>query len=117
MKINWKIRFKNGKWVAMFLGAAVTTGYMICETLGIKIPFSQTDVTKIIMAILGLLSMLGVITDPTTKGIGDSDLAMTYKSLELKLVESTHQDLQRYHKKNTIHQTRQQTRRCNCERK
>lgn len=85
MKINWKIRFKNGKWVAMFLGAAVTTGYMICETLGIKIPFSQTDVTKIIMAILGLLSMLGVITDPTTKGIGDSDLAMTYGRDNTKL--------------------------------
>lgn len=85
MRINWRIRFRNGKWVAMFLGAAVTTGYMICETLGIKIPFSQTDVTKIIMAILGLLSMLGVITDPTTKGVGDSDLAMTYGRDNTKL--------------------------------
>ena len=89
MRINWRIRFRNGKWVAMFLGAAVTTGYMICETLGIKIPFSQTDVTKIIMAILGLLSMLGVITDPTTKGVGDSDLAMTYGRDNTKL----HEDL------------------------
>ena len=79
MRINWRVRFKNGKWVAMFLGAVVTTGYMICDTLGIKIPIPQTDVTKIITAILGLLSMIGVITDPTTKGIGDSDLAMTYK--------------------------------------
>lgn len=78
MKINWKVRFRNGKWVAMFLGATITTGYMICETLGIKIPIPQTDVTKIITAILGLLGMLGVITDPTTKGVGDSDLAMTY---------------------------------------
>lgn len=79
MRINWRIRFKNGKWVAMFLGAVVTTGYMICETLGIKVSIPQTDVTKIVTAVLGLLSMLGVITDPTTKGVGDSDLAMTYK--------------------------------------
>ena len=89
MRINWRIRFKNGKWVAMFLGAVVTTGYMICETLGIKISIPQTDVTKIIMAILGLLSMLGVITDPTTKGVSDSDLAMTYGRDNTKL----HEDL------------------------
>ena len=89
MIINWRIRFKNGKWVAMFLGAVVTTGYMICETLGIKVSIPQTDVTKIIMAILGLLSMLGVITDPTTKGVSDSDLAMTYGRDNTKL----HEDL------------------------
>ena len=89
MRINWRIRFKNGKWVAMFLGAVVTTGYMICETLGIKVSIPQTDVTKIIMAILGLLSMLGVITDPTTKGVSDSDLAMTYGRDNTKL----HEDL------------------------
>lgn len=87
MRINWRIRFKNGKWVAMFLGAVVTTGYMICETLGIKVSIPQTDVTKIIMAILGLLSMLGVITDPTTKGVSDSDLAMTYGRDNTKLHE------------------------------
>ena len=89
MRINWRIRFKNGKWVAMFLGAVVTTGYMICETLGIKVSIPQTDVTKIIMAILGLLRMLGVITDPTTKGVSDSDLAMTYGRDNTKL----HEDL------------------------
>ncbi len=89
MRINWRIRFKNGKWVAMFLGAVVTTGYMICETLGIKVSIPQTDVTKIIMAILGLLSMLGVITDPTTKGVSDSDLAMTYGRDNTRL----HEDL------------------------
>ena len=89
MKINWKVRFKNGKWAAMFLGAVVTTGYMICEILGIKVPIPQTDVTKIVAAILGILSMLGVITDPTTKGVGDSDLAMTYGRDNTKL----HEDL------------------------
>lgn len=89
MRINWRIRFKNGKWVAMFLGAIVTTGYMICETLGIKLPIPQTDVTKIVTAILGLLSMLGVITDPTTKGVSDSDLAMTYGRDNTRL----HEDL------------------------
>ena len=78
MRINWKVRFKNGKWVAMFLGAVVTTGYMICDTLGIKIPIPQTDVTKIITAILGLLGVLGVITDPTTNGFNDSARAMSY---------------------------------------
>lgn len=85
MRINWKVRLKNGKWVAMFLGAAVTTGYMICDTLGIKIPIPQNDIAKIITAILGLMSMLGVITDPTTKGVGDSDLAMTYGRDNTKL--------------------------------
>ena len=26
-----------------------------------------------------VIAVLGVVVDPTTKGIGDSDLAMTYK--------------------------------------
>jgi holin, phage phi LC3 family len=78
MRINWKQRFRNGAWLPMFLGALVTTGYMICDTFGIKIPIPQNDVTKIITAILGLLGMLGVITDPTTKGFSDSARAMSY---------------------------------------
>ena len=78
MRINWKQRFRNGAWLPMFLGAVVTTGYMICEILGIKVPIPQTDVTKIVAAILGILSMLGVITDPTTKGFNDSARAMSY---------------------------------------
>ena len=39
---------------------------------------TQDSVMQVIAAVLQLLSLLGVIVDPTTKGIADSNRALTY---------------------------------------
>ena len=40
---------------------------------------TQNSVMNVINAVLMMLSLMGVIVDPTTAGVGDSDRAMTYE--------------------------------------
>lgn len=50
----------------------------ILSLLDVTPPLSETMVTNFLTAILTLLTALGVIIDPTTRGVTDSDRAMTY---------------------------------------
>ena len=38
----------------------------------------QSELVAIVNAVFVLLSILGIVIDPTTEGVGDSELAMTY---------------------------------------
>ena len=72
MNINWKLRLQHKSfWVAL-VGLLV----ILSQQLGIKfLPENVADITNTILAI-GVL--VGVITDPTTAGLGDSTQALGY---------------------------------------
>jgi phi LC3 family holin len=84
--INWKVRFRNRKWVISFLSQIMIVAQMVLaglHSLGI-IHFQLTDaiqnsVITVANSIFVLLSMLGMVQDPTTKGYSDSDRALKYK--------------------------------------
>jgi phi LC3 family holin len=84
--INWKVRFKNRNWVIAFISQLFIVAELILTALhylGIT-NFQLTDTFKdwiltLANAVFVLLGMLGVVQDPTTKGIGDSARAMNYK--------------------------------------
>jgi phi LC3 family holin len=84
--INWKVRLKNRNWVIAFLSQIMIVAQLVLAGLnsfGI-IDFQLTDaiqnnVLTIVNAIFILMSMLGIVQDPTTKGYGDSQRALTYK--------------------------------------
>jgi phi LC3 family holin len=84
--INWKVRFKNRKWVIAFLSQILIVAQLVLSGLhsvGL-IEFQLTDamqnsVITIVNAVFVVLSMLGIVQDPTTKGYGDSDRALNYK--------------------------------------
>lgn len=78
MKINWRIRFKNKLWLSAFIGAIVVFAFTMCRLFGVQLPLDESDVTRTVEAILTTLALVGVIQDPTTSGVSDSDLAMTY---------------------------------------
>lgn len=78
--INWVVRIKNKAfWVALIpavllliQAAGAVFGYTIdLGNLGNKL-------LDVVNAVFALLALLGVVTDPTTKGITDSDQALTY---------------------------------------
>ncbi|WP_424475532.1 phage holin [Oceanobacillus kimchii] len=73
MKINWKVRFqKKSFWVAIFalIGLVVTdVGLLDIGTY-----------EKYVDAVLYVLITGGVITDLTTKGLGDSKRALNYSN-------------------------------------
>lgn len=78
MKINWKIRFKNKAWLLSFIALLLTFGYNILDMFGIVPSVSQQEIMDAVTAILTILAAVGVIIDPTTEGISDSEKALTY---------------------------------------
>lgn len=79
MKINWMIRFKNKTFVVSFVTVLVTFIYQILALFGVTPGLSESSVMNLLTTLINALVMLGVLVDPTTDGITDSDRAMTYK--------------------------------------
>lgn len=69
--INWKLRFKN----KATLLAIASTVILLAQQLGLKLPDNIADVVN---TVLTLLVLLGVVNDPTTAGLKDSETALTY---------------------------------------
>lgn len=78
MKLNWRVRFKNKVWLSAFFSAIIVILYTIFDLIGIVPDISEYSLTRIIEAILLIMSLTGVIVDPTTAGISDSNRAQGY---------------------------------------
>lgn len=78
MKINWKVRLRNKPWVAGLVGIIVTFAYDIMAAFEIVPAVDESHVMSLIKTLLTLLVGLGVLVDPTTQGISDSERAMLY---------------------------------------
>ncbi|MGM0341660.1 phage holin [Enterococcus sp. AZ007] len=79
-KINWKIRVqKKSFWLAI-----VPAIFLLIQTLadpfGYKWDFVilNQQAAAIINAAFAVLSILGIVTDPTTEGLSDSKRALNY---------------------------------------
>lgn len=79
MRINWKIRIKNKAWLLAIVGAIISLAYQIMELAGYTPTIPQEKLLDLITAALTILSLLGIVIDPTTDGINDSDRAMSYE--------------------------------------
>ena len=80
MGINWKVRIKNKAfWLAM-IPAVLLLIQQIASLFGLSMDFSniQNQLVSIIGTVFSILAILGVIVDPTTKGLTDSDQVLTY---------------------------------------
>lgn len=76
--INWKLRLQNKTTLWAIISLVVGLIFRILDACGVIPPFSQDFVLEIAADILTLLGLLGVIVDPTTAGVGDSERAMGY---------------------------------------
>lgn len=87
MKLNWKVRFRNKTWLTSFLAAIVTFAYTILGMFDIYPEVTRNDVGEIINSLLMFLSLIGVIVDPTTSGLGDSMRALSYEEPYVDVIE------------------------------
>ena len=78
MKINWSVRFKNRIWLGSFLSLIVGFVYSMLALFDIFPQVTQNLVVQLLNQVLTFLGLIGVIVDPTTAGIGDSERAMGY---------------------------------------
>lgn len=78
MKINWKARFKNKTFVITFLTLVIAFVYQILGLFGVVPPISEQSLVNFITILVNILAFVGVVIDPTTDGMNDSDRAMLY---------------------------------------
>ena len=78
MKINWKVRFKNRVWLGSFLSLIVGFVYSMLALFDVFPEVTRSMVLQLLNQVLTFLGLIGVIVDPTTAGLGDSDRAMSY---------------------------------------
>ena len=78
MKLNWKVRFKNKVWLGSFLSLVVGFVYSMLALFDLFPEVTESLVLQLLNQVLTFLGLIGVIVDPTTAGIGDSERAMGY---------------------------------------
>lgn len=78
MKINWKVRLKNPMFWLTVIPAVITFVYTVLGAFDVVPALSQDVVVNIVTAIITALTTIGVLIDPTTKGVGDSERALGY---------------------------------------
>lgn len=78
--INWTVRIKNkGFWLTL-IPAVILLVQAVAALFGFQLELEgiQQQILDIVNAAFAVLAVLGIVTDPTTKGIGDSQQALTY---------------------------------------
>lgn len=78
MRINLKLRLKNKATLTALLVTVVAFVYEILAILGITPKIEEKTIDTLITIVVGFLVAAGIVIDPTTPGIRDSDRAMTY---------------------------------------
>ena len=78
-KINWKVRFKNKIWLGSFCSLIVGFIYSTLALFDIFPEVTQSLVLQLLNQVLTFLGLIGVLVDPTTVGLGDSERAMGYE--------------------------------------
>lgn len=77
-EINWKVRLRNPMFWMTIIPAAVSFVYCLLGAFGIVPALTENMVLNIASAVVTALTTLGVLVDPTTAGVRDSALALTY---------------------------------------
>ena len=78
--INWKVRIKNRLFWAEAIPAVALVVQAVAAVFGWQLDFSTLvgKLLAVVDAVFALLVILGIVVDPTTAGVSDSNRAMSY---------------------------------------
>lgn len=79
--INWLVRLKNKNFWLTLIPAVLLLIQVVAAVFGYTLDLGDlgNKLLAVVNALFAVLSILGIVTDPTTKGITDSAQAMTYE--------------------------------------
>jgi len=79
--INWKVRIKNPTFWLTLIPAVLLLVQTVATPFGYEWDFTvlNEQLAAIVNALFGVLAILGIVTDMTTEGIGDSKRALGYE--------------------------------------
>ncbi|MEG0314122.1 MAG: phage holin [Erysipelotrichaceae bacterium] len=82
--INWQVRFSNKQFWISAIPATILLIQVVASVFGLNVDLGDlgNKLLAVVNALFALLAILGIVVDPTTKGIGDSDRAIMYKELK-----------------------------------
>lgn len=80
MSINWRVRIKNKAFWVAIIPAVLLLVQQVCAVFGVQLDFGelQAQLVAIVGTVFAILAILGIVADPTTAGVGDSEQAMGY---------------------------------------
>ena len=80
MKINWKVRFSNKQFWISFIPAILLLAQVVTAVFGYTLDLGDLGdkLLSVVNALFAVLALLGIVTDPTTAGVSDSQQALTY---------------------------------------
>lgn len=78
--INWRVRIRNKNFWLALIPAILVLVQLIAALFGYTIDLGEigNKLIAIVNAVFVLLTILGIVNDPTTDGLSDSNRAMTY---------------------------------------
>lgn len=87
--INWQVRIKNKNFWLAIIPAVLVLIQAILALFGVTIDVGDigNKLIGIVNAAFVVLAILGIVADPTTEGLSDSKLAMTYLEPKKKDVD------------------------------
>lgn len=79
--INWKVRLKNKQFWLLLIPAVLLLVQVIAVPFGydFKIEVISKQLLDIVNAVFVVLTILGIVNDPTTHGIQDSTQVLDYE--------------------------------------
>ena len=79
--INWMVRVKNKQFWMSLIPALALVVQAVAAVFGWELDFSSLigKLLAVVDAVFALLVILGIVVDPTTAGISDSNRAMNYE--------------------------------------
>lgn len=78
--INWTVRIKNKTFWLSLIPAVLLLIQVVAAVFGYTLDLGQLGdkLLAVVNALFAVLAILGIVTDPTTKGMSDSAQALTY---------------------------------------
>lgn len=78
--MNWKVRIRNKTFWVAIIPAVLLVVQAVVALFGVQIDLGQIGnrLLAVVDAVFAVLTILGVVVDPTTAGVGDSQRAMGY---------------------------------------
>ncbi len=78
--INWIVRIKNKNFWLSIIPAVLLLVQTVAAVFGYSLNFGELGnrLIAVVNAVFGILVVLGVVNDPTTAGMKDSEQARNY---------------------------------------
>lgn len=81
MTVNWRVRIRNKNFWLALVPAVLLLAQVCAAPFGYEWDFGvlNAQLAAIVNALFAVLAIMGIVADPTTAGVGDSEQALSYE--------------------------------------